>query len=288
MGTRSTKRAGGAACQATTAASLIRDRLGRLRPKLALILGSGFHGVTALVKPRACLAYTDMPHFPKTGVKGHSGQLIAGTIGDLPVMMLSGRAHYYEGHGMEEITFPVRVMAQLGVTDLIVTNAAGGIERGFRAGDFMLLKDHLNLMGANPLRPARGGEWDGRFLDLSAAYDAGLAKLLKRAGRSVGLKLRSGVYAAVSGPSYETPAEIRMFRRLGASAVGMSTVPEAIVARHCGLRLAGLSLITNAAAGITGEAITHAEVLDAGKCAETAAQKLILRFCQLYAEKRPE
>jgi purine-nucleoside phosphorylase len=283
MGNRSSKRTG-TAKRATTAATLIRERLGRLRPKLAMILGSGFHGVTAMVKPKACLAYTDMPHFPKTGVKGHSGQLIVGTVGDMPVMILSGRAHYYEGHGMEEITFPVRVMAELGVTDLLVTNAAGGIDRKFQAGDFMLLKDHLNLMGANPLRPVSVGDWDGTFLDLSQAYDAGLAKLMKRAGRAVGVKLREGVYAAVSGPSYETPAEIRMFDRLGANAVGMSTVPEVIMARQCGLRVAGVSLITNAAAGISDGIITHAEVLDTGKSAETAAQQLISRFCQLYAK----
>lgn len=249
-----------------------------------MILGSGFHGVTATMKPKASLAYTDMPHFPKTGVKGHSGRLLVGTIGELPVLILSGRAHYYEGHGMEEITFPVRVMAELGVTDLLVTNAAGGIDRKLQPGDFMLLSDHINLMGANPLRPARVGDWDGSFLDMSQAYDPGLSKLMRRAARKSKVRIRSGVYAAVSGPSYETPAEITMFGRLGANAVGMSTVPEVIVARDCGLRVIGMSLITNAAAGITGEAITHAEVLDTGSEAEQAAQALIGEFCKNYAQ----
>jgi len=268
------------------AAKLVRERLGRLRPRLAMILGSGFHGVTAILHPKASLAYSDMPHFPKTGVKGHSGRLLVGTIEDLPVMILSGRAHYYEGHGMEEITFPVRVMAQLGVRDLLVTNAAGGIDPKLRPGDFMLLRDHLNLMGANPLRPARVGDWDGSFLDLSRAYDPGLCRWMRNAARRAKVKLRSGVYAAVSGPSYETPAEIRMFGRLGASAVGMSTVPEVIVARHCGMRVAGLSLITNAAAGISKSEITHAEVLETGSEAETAAQTLIQEFCRDYAREQ--
>jgi purine-nucleoside phosphorylase len=264
------------------AVELVRSRLGRSRPALAIILGSGFHGVSALVRAKASFDYGDVPSFPRTGVKGHSGRLVVGTIGDLPVLLLSGRAHYYEGYSMREIGFPVRVLAKLGIRDLLVTNAAGGINRRFKVGDFMTLTDHINLMGANPLRPDRAGEWDGRFQDLSAVYDAELGALVKRAARAARVRLRSGVYLAVSGPSYETPAEIAAFGRLGADAVGMSTVPEVVTARHCGLRVAGLSLITNPAAGIGGGEITHTEVMETGQLAESAAQTLVAEFCRLY------
>lgn len=270
--------------QLDTAARLIRERLGRLRPRLGMILGSGFHGVAAVVKASASLDYTNMPCFPKTGVKGHSGRLIVGKIGQTEVLILSGRAHYYEGYSMAEITFPVRVLRELGISDLVVTNAAGGVDRKFKPGDFMLFKDHINLMGANPLRPNRAGEWDGTFLDLSAPYDPGLGKLMKRAGKATGMKLRSGVYAAVSGPTYETRSEVRMLAKLGASAVGMSTVPEVIVARRCGMRVAGLSLITNAAAGLTGSELSHAEVLETGNRSEESGRELIRNFCSLYGQ----
>lgn len=285
MSNRTSIRIGSNRRQLSSAVAFVRGRLGGLRPKLAIILGSGFHGLSAEVKLKASISYSDIPGFLETGVKGHSGRLLVGKVSGLPVLILSGRAHFYEGHSLSEITFPVRVMARLGVTELVATNAAGGIDRKFRPGDFMLLKDHLNLMGATPLRPQEGEDWDGNFLDMSAAYDPGLAKMLKRAGRAVGVKMRQGVYAAVSGPNYETPAEVRMLGRLGAHAVGMSTVPEVIVARQCGLHVAGLSLITNAAAGITGEAISHTEVLARGKEAEASAGKLMSKFCQLYAEQ---
>lgn len=270
---------------AESAAKLIRGRLGRLRPTLGLVLGSGFHGVAAIVKPKASLDYADMPGFPKTGAKGHSGRLIVGTVADVPIMIFSGRAHFYEGYSMEEITFPVRVMARLGLTDLLVTNAAGGIDGKLRPGDFMLLRDHLNLMGVNPLRPLKPGGWDGEFLDLTQAYDPKLANLLQRSARKARLKLKAGVYAAVSGPTYETPAEVKMFGKLGASAVGMSTVPEVLVARQCGLRVAGISLITNAAAGTGGSEVNHSEVLETGQLAETSGQDLIREFCRLYAKR---
>lgn len=270
---------------AESAAKMIRARLGRLKPRLGLVLGSGFHGVAAIVKPKASLDYTDMPGFPKTGVKGHSGRLIVGTVARAPIMIFSGRAHYYEGYNMEEITFPVRVMARLGVTDMVVTNAAGGINPRLRPGDFMLLRDHLNLMGVNPLRPSQPGGWDGEFLDLTQAYDADLSGLFKTAAKKAGITLKQGVYAAVSGPSYETPAEVKMYGKLGASAVGMSTVPEVVVARRCGLRVAGISLITNPAAGIGAAEVNHSEVLEIGNRAETMGQALVRQFCQLYAER---
>src|SRR5215510_7389553 len=196
-------------------------------------------------------------------------------------MVLSGRAHYYEGHSMEQVTFAVRALAAFGVTDLLLTNAAGGIHRDFRPGDFMALSDHINLMGTNPLRgPAI--ERLPRFVDLTIAYDKGLLKLLHEAGRQCGIKLRSGVYLAVSGPSYETPAEIGAFARLGADAVGMSTVPETIVARQCGLRVAGLSCITNLAAGRSPRPLSHREVLETAKRVEFLAADLLKQFANLY------
>jgi purine-nucleoside phosphorylase len=264
-----------------TAARL--KKLSRLRPKLAIVLGSGFQHVLSELKVEAEVAYRKLPGFPPVGVSGHPGKLLIGHLGGTPVMVLSGRAHFYEGHSMETVTFPVRALAAYGIKDLLLTNAAGGVNRGFRGGDFMVLTDHINLMGRNPLR---GPVTDGlpRFVDLSRAYDEGLSRLLLKAGRKCGLKLRWGVYLAVTGPSYETPAEIRAFGRLGADAVGMSTVPEAIVARQCGLKVAGLSCITNLAAGRNPQALSHGEVLDTGERVKFLAARLLKEFASLYAE----
>ena len=285
MRKRSTSGAKRSKSQLDAAVELVKERLGPLRPRLGMILGSGFHGVAAIVKASASLDYTDMPCFPKTGVKGHSGRLIVGKVGETEILILSGRAHYYEGYSMAEITFPVRVIRELGIEDLVVTNAAGGVDRKFLPGDFMLFKDHVNLMGVNPLRPTRAEEWDGTFLDLSMPYDPGMAKMMMRAAKAMGLKLRSGVYAAVSGPTYETRSEVKMLAKLGATAVGMSTVPEVIVARQCGMRVAGLSLITNAAAGISEGALSHAEVLETGNQSEESGRELIRNFCNFYDRK---
>jgi purine-nucleoside phosphorylase len=211
--------------------------------------------------------------------------LYFGHLGKTPVLVLSGRAHFYEGHEMERVTFATRTLAAFGVTDLLLTNAAGGLNRRFRAGDFMVLTDHINLMGANPLRgPAIKGL--PRFVDLTEAYDKKLRELLFRAGKTCNLKLQRGVYLAVSGPSYETPAEIRAFARLGADAVGMSTVPEAIVARQCGLRVAGVSCITNLAAGISREKLSHAEVLETADKVKVLAAQLLKKFSELYANQQ--
>src|SRR5882724_7886118 len=214
-----------------TAAAKLR-KLSSLRPILAIVLGSGFHHVLSVLKVDAKLPYAKLPGFPPVGVSGHSGELLVGHLGATPVIVLSGRAHFYEGHPMTLVTFAVRTLAEYGIRDLLLTNAAGGLNRNFRAGDFMMLTDHINLMGANPLR---GAAIPGlpRFVDLTRTYDAVLSKLLRAAGNECRVKLQAGVYLAVSGPSYETPAEIRAFARLGADAVGMSTVPEAIVARQC-------------------------------------------------------
>jgi purine-nucleoside phosphorylase len=207
---------------------------------------------------------------------------------------LSGRAHFYEGHPMERVTFAVRTLAAFGITDLLLTNAAGGINKTFRPGDFMVLTDHINFMGANPLRGGDASSPEAsvtgasqplpRFVDLTQVYDAKLSALLFRAGKRCNLKLQRGVYLAVSGPSYETPAEVRAFGRLGADAVGMSTVPEAIVARQCGLNVAAVSCITNLAAGISKENLSHAEVLETAERVKTVAVQWLKHFARLYGK----
>jgi purine-nucleoside phosphorylase len=255
------------------------------RPELAIILGSGFHHVLSELREDKKISYAKIPGFPKPGVSGHAGELYFGTLGGTPVTVLSGRAHYYEGHAMERVTFAVRTLAAFGIRDLVLTNAAGGLDKNFKAGDFMALADHINFMGENPLR---GPEIPGlrRFVDLTDTYDAELRRLLGRAARVSGVKLHSGVYLAVSGPSYETPAEIRAFTRLGADAVGMSTVPEAIVARQCGLKVAGISCITNLAAGISRAKLSHAEVLETADRVKAQAAALLKNFAKYYAENK--
>ena len=258
-------------------------RLSSLRPTLGLVLGSGFQAALANLEVDAEIPYDQVPGFPPVGVGGHAGKVVLGRFGETPVIALSGRAHYYEGHSLAEVTFGIRALAEFGVRDLLLTNAAGGLNRKFRPGDFMAFTDHINLMGANPLRgPTLPGH--PRFVDLTQAYDPGLGKLLKRAGRKAGLRLHTGVYLAVSGPSYETPAEIRAFARLGADAVGMSTVPETIVARQCGLRVAAVSCLTNLAAGRGGGTLSHAEVLETAARVQVQAGLLLENFAINYGK----
>ena len=254
-----------------------------LRPNLAVVLGSGFQSVIGRLKKVAEISYAELPGFPPVSVEGHAGTVVLGYLGKTPALILSGRGHYYEGHAMEAVTFPVRVLAEFGVRDLLLTNAAGGIIRRFRAGDFMLLTDHINFMPANPLRGALP-EGCSRFVDLCRAYDTRLNRFVLAAAKGMKIRLQRGVYMAVPGPCYETPAEIRAFARLGADAIGMSTVPEVIVARQCGLAVAGLSCITNLAAGRSGKTLCHSEVLAAGKRAGEAAGELLYRFAELYAQ----
>jgi purine-nucleoside phosphorylase len=265
------------------AAAARLKKLSRLRPTLAMVLGSGFHHLLSELQVEAEIPYGKLPGFPPTGVSGHAGQLFVGHLGGTPVMVLSGRAHYYEGHPMTQVTFAVRALTACGIRDLLLTNAAGGLNRAFRPGDFMMLTDHINLMGVNPLR---GGPQPGlpRFVDLTCAYDKGLRRLLQRAGQACGVKLRAGVYLAVCGPSYETPAEIRAFARLGADAVGMSTVPEVIVARQCGLKVAAISCITNLAAGRSRKTLSHTEVLETAERVKNVAVQLLRNFAGLYGQ----
>ena len=265
------------------AATARLKNLSKLRPALAIVLGSGFHPVLSRVQVEKEVSYLKLPGFPLPSVSGHAGKLVFGHLGGMAVVVLSGRAHYYEGHSMERVTFAVRVLAEFGVRDLLLTNAAGGINRRFRPGDFMRLTDHINFMGANPLR---GGTPPGceRFVDLTQTYSVALGKLLTRAVQTTKLKLHSGVYLAVSGPSYETPAEIRAFAKLGADAVGMSTVPEAILARQCGLNVAAVSCITNAAAGLKHGTLSHNEVLDQSRQVGAKSAALLENFAKLYGQ----
>ncbi len=262
-----------------TAAHL--KKLAQLRPTLAIVLGSGFHHALTELRAAKKLPYAKIPDFPQPTVSGHAGELHFGHLGRTPVLVLSGRTHFYEGQPMERVTFAVRALAAFGITDLLLTNAAGGINKQFRAGDFMVLTDHINFTGANPLRGPQQKKLP-RFVDLTEAYDPKLRALLFKAGNLAGLKLRNGVYLAVSGPSYETPAEIRAFATLGADAVGMSTVPEAIAARQYGLKVAAISCITNLAAGISKDPLSHTEVLETAERVKQSGAALIKNFAELY------
>lgn len=265
------------------AAAVLRRKT-RQRPALGLVLGSGFGATVQALDNAESLPYTALPGFLRPSVSGHAGKLVLGRLAETPVLVLSGRAHYYEGHSLAEVTFAMRVLAAFGVTDVLLTNAAGGVNARFRPGDFMLLRDHINFMGVNPLRgPAPPGQ--PQFVDLTQTYDAGLSDLLRHAARAARLRLRKGVYLAVSGPTYETPAEVRAFARWGADAVGMSTVPEAIVARQYGLRVAGVSCITNLAAGRSPQPLSHAEVLEIAERGAQRAAALLKNFARLYGKK---
>lgn len=252
-------------------------------PALAVVLGSGFGAVLAAAQTEATLDFADLPGFIAPSVPGHRGRLLVGRLGGAPVILLAGRAHFYEGHPMAEVVFPIRVLAELGIRVLLLTNAAGGIRPDLAPGDLVMLTDHLNCMGANPLRGESG---PGRFVDLSEVYDARLRERLRQAAASENFALKEGIYAAVSGPSYETPAEVRALAALGADLVGMSTVPEAITARARGLQVAGLSCVTNRAAGLGGR-ISHKEVLETGRRVAPIAQRLLVRFASLVATGAP-
>lgn len=258
------------------AVETIRDLSGAgSAPQILLVLGSGWGSVVdALMDVEGELAYADIPGFPLSTVEGHQGRLLCGQMAGVPVWVMQGRFHFYEGYHMQEVTFPIRVFAELGIRGLILTNAAGGIDPSFSPGHLMLINDHINFMGAHPLRGPNLSAFGPRFPDMTEAWDAALRDCLKESASERGLILHEGVYLAVSGPSFETPAEIRAFSTLGANAVGMSTVPECIVGRHCGLRVAGLSCITNLAAHVGGSPLTHEEVGEAAREAEKAVVEL--------------
>ncbi|MCB1043879.1 MAG: purine-nucleoside phosphorylase [Acidobacteria bacterium] len=240
----------------------IRAIIGDFRPELAIVLGSGLGGFGDRIHVDHCISYSDIPHFMPCHVAGHSGNLLFGTIRKKKVVCQQGRYHYYEGHDPQHIVHPIRVMSQLGAGNLLVTNAAGGICEGFVPGDIMLIRDHINFMGMNPLRGTNPDGMGTRFPDMSYAYNSHLSAFMLEAALETHVFLREGVYLAVPGPSYETPAEIRMFRTLGADAVGMSTVPEVIAAVHAGMQVVGLSCISNVAAGLTEQVLAHDHVAE--------------------------
>lgn len=229
-------------------------------PKVGLILGSGLGKFIDSVKNPTIISYSDIPHFHTTSVEGHDGRLVLGEVEGVSVAVLQGRLHAYEGHAMEDIVFPVRVLATLGIESLILTNAAGGVNEKYRPGNLVLIEDHINLMGNNPLIGPNISELGPRFPDMTHAYDPELRSLLQATAKELGSSLHSGVYCSVLGPTYETPAEIRMIRTLGGDMVGMSTVPEAIAANHLGLKVAGISCITNMAAGMVNQKLSHDDV----------------------------
>lgn len=266
----------------STAAFL--KRLTPVRPALAMVLGSGFQNALSEMEVAAEIAYAQLPGFPTVGVTGHAGKLVIGHFDKTPVLALKGRAHYYEGHEMARLTFPMRVLAEFGVRTVLLTNAAGGVNKSYKVGDFMALRDHINLMGVTPLRGTLAPGLP-RFVDLSQVYEPRLVSLAKKAAKQSKLRLHSGIYLAVSGPNYETPAEIRAFRTLGADAVGMSTVPEAIVARQCGLSVAGVSCITNKAGGDEKKGgLAHSEVVAMGESKKREMAHFLKAFTLLHAQ----
>ncbi|MGH7553302.1 MAG: purine-nucleoside phosphorylase [Longimicrobiales bacterium] len=255
------------------AARFLEARLPR-RPAVGIILGSGLGGIAEALEERQIVHFADVPHFGGSTVPGHEGKVVFGKLEGVSCVVLQGRRHVYEGYSAEDVALPARVLIRLGIRLLIVTNAAGGIDPAFRAGDLMIMDDHINLLWRNPLTgPVKTGE--ARFPDLSAPYDPELQRIAEEVALERGIRVVRGVYSAVTGPSYETPAEIRMLARLGAQAVGMSTIPETLVARAAGVRVVGVALITNAASGIGRDPLTHDHVIDAAARAAGEFERLI-------------
>jgi len=246
-----------------------------LKTKIGLILGSGLGSLAEEIKDVKYIPYKDIPHFPESTVKGHKGRLAIGKLEGKTVIAMQGRFHYYEGYSLKEVTFPVRVMQSMGIKQLIVTNAAGGIDLNFSVGGLMLISDHINFFGDNPLIGRNDDRLGTRFPDMTYAYDPKLRELAKYSANNLDIDLYEGIYIGVPGPSYETPAEIKMARTFGASAVGMSTVPEVITANHAGMKVLGISCITNMAAGILDKRLTHEEVEEVTTRVKSEFQNLV-------------
>jgi purine-nucleoside phosphorylase len=247
--------------RAGLAADFILSRT-KLQPQIALVLGSGLGAFADEFASAARIPYAEIPYFPRSTAIGHAGQLVVGKVGTVPVAGMQGRVHLYEGYSAKEVVFPIRVFARMGVRAVILTNAAGGIKREFTQGHLVAISDHINLQGVNPLTGPNDERFGLRFHDMTAAYDKRFREMAVSEGSRLGIGVYEGVYAALAGPSYETPAEIRYLRTIGADLVGMSTVPEVIAARHSGLRVLGISCVTNAAAGILDQPLNHVEVLE--------------------------
>ncbi len=251
------------------------------KPEIGLILGSGLGSLADSIENPEFYNYSDIPNFPTSTVEGHAGRLVIGTLGGKQVVAMQGRFHYYEGYSMEKITFPVRVMKLLGVSKLIVTNACGAVNQDFNAGDLMVITDHINFSGSNPLFGHNLDEFGPRFPDMSEAYNLELRNKVLNVGKELGLDLKQGVYVMFSGPTYETPAEVRMAKIMGGDAVGMSTVPEVIVANHSGIKTVGISCLTNMAAGILDQPLNHEEVIETSARVKNDFIKLMNRVIEI-------
>src|SRR6267378_6696052 len=262
---------------AEQAARIIRARISH-EPRIAVVLGSGLGDFADEFQNAVAIPYAEIPGFPTSTAQGHAGSLVVGKVEGVPVLAMQGRVHYYEGYSLEEVTFPVRTFKLLGINKLVLTNAAGGVDVQLSQGALMVISDHLNLMGVNPLRGPNDERFGPRFPDMSEVYSRDLQERVVEEARGMGVMIRRGIYAALAGPSYETPAEIHMLRAFGADAVGMSTVPEAIVARHMGINVLGISCVTNMAAGITENPINHAEVMETGERVRATFTQLLRRI----------
>jgi purine-nucleoside phosphorylase len=249
--------------QAGEAAEFIQKQI-RVRPRIALVLGSGLGAFAEELDDAQVIPYSAIPHFPRSSAIGHAGNLVIGKVGEIPVAVMAGRVHYYEGYSMQRVTFPMRVFARMGIQAALLTNAAGGINVQLQQGCLVVLRDHINLQGNNPLIGPNDERFGVRFIDMTEAYDPDFRKMAQEEGQRLGINICEGVYVAVPGPSYETPAEIRFPRTIGADIVGMSTVPEVIVARHCSMKVLAISCVTNMAAGVLNQPINHDEVLETG------------------------
>ena len=252
-------------------------------PEIGLILGSGLGELAEETKQPTFIPYEDIPGFPVSTVEGHKGRLVCGTMNGKKIVSMQGRFHYYEGYSLDQVTFPVRVMKAIGVKTIIVTNAAGGINETFQPGDLMLIQDHINFTGANPLMGPNDSEMGPRFTDMRQAYDKQYQQIIKDTAEKNGIALKQGVYFGLTGPTYETPAEIKMARVLGGDAIGMSTVPEVIVARHAGIRVAGISCITNLAAGMQ-ETLSHKEVVETTERVKETFKTLVKEVIQVIPD----
>ena len=260
------------------AKDFLESKLDGFKPEVALVVGSGLGGITQSVTKPVTIPYADIPNFPKPTVAGHAGQMVFGELAGKKLLVLNGRFHFYEGRPPAEITYPIHVVDALGVKVLIVTNAAGGINPQYKPGDLMVIEDHINFMGINPLIGGINGEGGVKFTDMSQAYSTRLREKLDGAAEKLQISIWRGVYLATTGPNYETPAEIKAFAWIGADAVGMSTVPEVILARYHNIEVAGISCITNLAAGISSRKLSHDEVLEVGHATQEKLTKLLTEF----------
>ncbi len=256
----------------------------RAKPQVAVVLGSGLGGFAESLSGRTAIPYSEIPHFPRSSVQGHSGSLVAGTYHDVPLFVMAGRVHAYEGYSAEQVVFPARVLATLGVKMLVLTNAAGAINTAFKPGELMILTDHINWTGLNPLVGPEYPDLGHRFTDMTEGYHPKLAAACEQSARRIGLNMRKGVYLGLLGPSFETPAEIRMFRTLGADAVGMSTVLECIAANQMGVKVLGISCITNMAAGVLPKKLDHKEVMEVGAQVKSVMEELLAEVVPALAK----